>query len=217
MSTSKLTLFDGALRILGQPFLSSLTEDREARHYLDKAWDENAIDNCLEEGNWNFATRASKIEYDSSVTPDFGFNRAFNKPSDWMKTIELTSDEFFMASMTDSQYADEREFWFASIDTIYVRYVSNDSEYGNDLSLWPQSFIRFFELYLADAISHRVVQDKTERETIKDKLEKAMINAKSKDAVNEGVKFHAPGSWTDSRRSPLSRRRDRGSRSRLTG
>ena len=80
--TSKLTLFNGALRLLGERRLASLTEDRPARRYLDDAWDDGLVDDALEQGFWNFATRTVQMTASTSVEPEFGYRYAFQKPDD---------------------------------------------------------------------------------------------------------------------------------------
>lgn len=217
MSTSQLTLYNGALRVLGQPKLASLAESVENRRVLDSVWDENARDFALEQGNWNFAIRTVKIEYNSSIDPDFGHTRGFDKPSDWIRTVQLSADEFFTAPMVNSDFSDEQSYIFASIDTIYMRFVSSDDSYGYDLSLWPQSFVRYFEHYMAAEIAGTVFNDQAVVQKFVDNRDDFLTKAKSKDALNEGIKFPPETGWVRARRSRLSRRSDLGSRSRLTG
>lgn len=217
MATGKESLFNGALAICGQTKLDSLTEAREARYDLDDAYDEDAIDHCLEEANWNFATRTIESNYDTSVSdPGFGFSRAFSKPTDWLKTVEISADEYFSNTLTNHDFVDEQGYWWCDLDTIYVRYVSNDSSYGADFSLWPQSFVRYFESYLALKISPKIFQSEGDLKRIAGIHETAKRDAKSKDAMNEGVKFHAPGGWANARRGG-GRRGDRGNRNKLIG
>ena len=217
MSTSQITLYNGALRVLGQPKLSTLSDDVEHRYLLDGVWDENAREYVLEQGNWNFATRSIKSEYDSSVSePDFGFQKAFSKPTDWLKTVQLASDEYFQCPLPDDGFSDEQGYWWSDLETLYIRYISNDSSYGYDLSLWPQAFCRYVECYLALQIAPRVLQTSTEVEKIEKKLKVLHIDALSKDALNEGTKRWPGGSWTRARRSKTSFG-DMGSRRRLTG
>lgn len=187
----------------------------ENRYLLDGVWDEDARDYCLEQGDWNFAARTQKIEYDSSIDPDFGFQRAFAKPSDWKKTTLIASDEYFHHRLTNEEYVDEQGYWFSDFDELYVKYVSNDAQYGYDLTLWPQTFVEFVEHYMAWKIAPILFQDTNDVKDIMERMEKVLVNAKSKDARNEGAKFHPPGSWVRARRS--GGLRDRGSRSNLTG
>jgi|1_EtaG_2_1085319.scaffolds.fasta_scaffold42469_1 hypothetical protein len=215
-TTSKSTLYDGALFLLEQPSLASVTEDKEARHVLDHFYeDKDAKTDCLEMGNWNFATRTLKLDYNSDIDPDFGLKRAFTKPTDWIRTTEISSDEFFSHPMTDHQYKDEQGYWFADIDEIYVRFVSNGSSYGFDFSLWPKSFEAMVEHYLAWKISPRVNPKKLK--DIEKAFKAARKNALSKDALQEGVKFPPETGWQSSRRQSRPSRRDGGSRSSFTG
>src|SRR5258708_823139 len=121
--TDKLSLYNGALtEFLGERKLANLTENREPRRVLDEIWDGGALRYCLEQGLWNFAMRTIQLTYSPSVEPDFGFRYAFDKPTDWVRTAALCVDEFFRCPLL--QYNDEAGFWFADIDTIYVRYIS---------------------------------------------------------------------------------------------
>lgn len=213
--TSQLTLYNGALGIVGQARLSALTEDTENRRILDEIWNEGAVKACLEQGMWNFAMRSVRVDADDDVTPSFGFQMAFSKPSDWVRTYQLASDEYFHAPLVDVDYVDEGEYWYSDTDPIYVRYVSNASAFGADLSLWPQSFVLYFQYYLAVRIAPRVKQDMQEVKAIMEAQKRALVDARSKDAMNEGAKFAPIGSWARSRRGRQSH--DRGSRSRLIG
>jgi hypothetical protein len=121
---TKLTLYNDALLLCGERFLASLTEEREPRRLLDRAWDGGAVRACLEMGQWGFAMRTIQLDYDSGIQPDFGYARAFVKPTDWVLTSGLCSDEFFRSPLT--RYTDEAGYWYSDLDTIYVRYVSDD-------------------------------------------------------------------------------------------
>lgn len=216
MATSALTIYNNTLILLGQPTLSALTDSVENRRLLDKIWDENARDHCLEQGLWNFAMRTSEINYDSSVTsPDFGFQYAFSKPSDWIRTVDFASDEYFRNPLTHLDYVDEQGYWWADYTVLYLRYISNDTSYGYDLSLWPQSFVRYVEAYLAEMIAPRLSVSEDKLITLMKITQKRLVDARSKDALNEGAKFFPVGNWVRARRGG-SRFSDRGVRNRLT-
>jgi len=214
MATSKLKLYNAALRMCGERRLASLTEDREPRRLLDDAWDENIEDECLEAGQWKFAMRTVKIDYDTSISPDFGLRRAFEKPSDWVVTSALCSDEYFDQPLL--QYVDEAGYWYADIDEIYVRYVSNDSGYGGDLSLWTNRFARYVASRLAGLIILKLTSDDDKQMSVIKLEDKYLSEAKSVDAMAEPTKFPPEGGWNMARRRGSSRR-DRGSRSSLIG
>ena len=216
MATTQLSLYNGALRLLGQTNLEDTDEAREPRYFLDDAWNDGFRNYVLEQGLWNFAMRTAKLSVDSSVDPSFGFQNGFSKPSDWVRTALLSSDEYFRSALTELDIADEQAYWFSDLTTLYVKYVSNASSYGTDLTLWPQSFVKYAEAYLALQILPRIHQSTAKLEDVQKTVRRLLDDARAKDAMNEGAGFRPEGSWTRARRGGASRR-DRGSRGALTG
>jgi hypothetical protein len=194
VATSKLLLFNSAILLLGERQLASITENREPRRVLDMVWDTGALDFVLEQGMWNFAMRSIEIEYSPSVVPPFGYARAFDKPEDWIRTAALCQDEFFREPL--NSYNDEAGFIFASLDTIYMRYVSNHTSYGGDLSLWPQTFVKYVAAYLAYIAGPRLT---TSKKVTDKEVEAALLEAQSKDAMGEATAFPPRGSWVRAR------------------
>ncbi len=216
--TTKLTIYNGCLQILGERKLASLDDPvdddtPQSQIELDTAWDNGARDFCLEQALWNFATRSQEITYDPDITPAFGLQRVFEKPSDWIRTAALCSDEKFTSTVLD--YRDEGPYWFSDLDTIYVKYISNDSSYGYDLSLWPQTFVKFVSAYLAMETCERITQNRVKRIDLEVKYMERLNNATSKDAFNQANQRPALGAWARSRGG--GRNRDGGSRGQLTG
>lgn len=214
---SKLLAFNAALLLCGERKLASLTENREPRRLLDDVWDGGAVKTCLESGFWNFGTRAIKIEFDPSVASDFGFTRAFAKPSDWVRTSVVSASEYFQPPFKGHQFSDEAGFWWADADTLYVKMVSDGADYGGDLGSWPESFARYFETYLASRIAPKITRSAEIIAKIDGDLKRLLKSAAAKDAMNEGASFPPEGSWNRARRGRHSGRRDGGSRSQLIG
>jgi hypothetical protein len=190
----QLSLYNGALLICGERFLASLTEEVEPRRLLDRVWSSGGgVKTCLEMGQWNFAMRTVQIDYDPSVEPTFGYNRAFPKPSDWVLTSALCADEFMREPLT--RYRDEAGYWYSDLDTLYVSYVSSDLNYGLDMNKWPESFREYVEHFFASKIIKKLSNsEEAEAEILKltkDKLK----TAKSRAAMAEPTSFPARGSW----------------------
>jgi hypothetical protein len=205
-------LYNGALLVAGERFIASLSVQEEPRRLLDQVWT-GAIKYCLEQGQWHFAMRTIQIDYDSSIEPDFGYRRAFVKPDDWVNTSGLCSDEYFTAPLT--RYIDEAGYWYADLDTLYVRYVSNDSLYGMDLNKWPETFREYVEAYLASRILLKIANSEDKAEKAGKLAEKRLMVAKNKAAMAEPTSFPARGSWSSARnRFP---RRDGGGGGSLIG
>ncbi len=216
--TTRLELYNSALLICGERFLSSLVEDREPRHLLDHVWDNDGVKHCLESGQWRFAMRAVRLDYDTAIEPEFGYRRAFEKPTDWCATAAVCSDEYYNTPLT--QYVEETGYWFADLDELYVRYVSNDSSFGGDLSKWPAKFADFVATYFASKIILKLTSDEKKREQIlhptQGLLVRARKEAKSHDAMAGPTTFPATGAWVTARRAGFVRR-DRGGRGSLIG
>jgi hypothetical protein len=205
--TTQLTLYNDALLLCGERFLVSLAEEREPRRLLDQAWSSNAVKTCLEEGQWFFAMRTIQIDYDTAVEPSFGYNRAFQKPIDWAVTCGLCSDEFFRTPLT--QYTDEAGYWYATLDTIYVRYVSSDVTYGLDMNKWPETFRELVAAHLATKIVLKITNDENKLRVLEQIKKDCLLKAKNASAMAGPSLTPAQGNWSRAR-TRFSGRFDRG-------
>lgn len=213
--TGKLQVWNGALTALGSDRLSDTGDPVEAGRELTAVWDQVRAE-CIAAGSWNFSMETVQIDADTGVTPAFGFTEVFAKPSDWVRTIAVSLDERFATPLL--QYYDDDNFWSADSTPIYVRYVSDDTGLGYDLTRWPANFTRFVELELAARVGPRLTQNAALVEKIEDRRDKARKRALNVDAMNEAQpKFLPPGNWTVARWGSGGGRRDRGSRGSLTG
>lgn len=210
---SKLSLYNGALRELGEGKLASLSENREPRRVLDSMWDSDAVKTCLAAGQWNFATNSIELSYSPSVTPAFGLTYAFDKPANWVRTVAMCSDERFTSPLR--HYQDEGAYWYADLDTLYVRYVDSGTSFGLDYSKWPANFTRYVETWLAARICMPLTQNQGKRDGLEQLAEVWLVKAKSTDAMDEATKFMPTSSWTRARTGRGNR--ERGIRSRLIG
>ena len=121
-----------------------------------------------------------------------------DKPDDWLRTDALSADQYARIPLLD--YDDRADFWLADIDTIYVRYISNDAQYGLDLGRWPESFTRYVEFVLACETCEQIVTSDSKLEGLEKRRDKAFSKASSTDAMNEpAVKFMPPGRLVSSR------------------
>ena len=211
--TTKQELYTGALYALGSRKVLT-TENVEARRALDDVYD-GVLATCLEAGSWNFAMETVELAADTGVTPNFGYTKVFAKPSDWVRTHAISGDEYLHFPLM--QYYDDSNFWSADVTPIYVRYVSDDTGLGLDLTRWTQAFTRYVELELAERVCMRLTQDKGLWEQLKKDRDQARKRALNRDGMDESQpKFKPAGSWTESRygRSGWG---DRGNRGSFTG
>jgi hypothetical protein len=197
VAASKLSIYNGALtRFLGERKLSSLTESREPRRALDDVWDQGGVKTCLQMAQWNFAINSAQLDYDPSISPPFGYRRAFAKPDDFVRTAGVCQDEYFHFPLT--QYQDNSGYWLCDLDTIWVRYVSDDDNFGMDFSKWPPNFTRYVEGYFASQIAAGIATDQAKALTTRD-VEKLLLAAKATDSAEEPVGRVPAGSWSRAR------------------
>lgn len=203
MST-KLSIYNGALRILGER-KTTLTENREPRRLLDDVWDDDGVRKCLQMGQWNFAIRSAQMDYDSGIEPPFGYRRVFSKPDDFVRTVGVCSDEFFKCPLVE--YQDNNSYWLADLDAIFVRYVSDDDDYGYDFSKWPPNFTSFVEAWFAQQIAPRITGSEQARALTQRDVDKLLRAAKATDSMEEPPGFQPAGSWTRARHGSAGRDR----------
>lgn len=202
----KLALYNEALRIIGSRKLASLTENRKPRHLLDDAWGGDiAVIRCLERADWNFATRSVEMAYDPGIEPSFGFRRAYAKPDDFVRLTTMSANEYMRDPMTHDDYLDEAGYWLCDLDTLYLRFVSSGNDFGLNSGGWPQSFKQLLAAYLAEEIAEPITNSTAHVRKARAIAKDALTLAKSRDAMDEGVKFPPQGSWVRSRGSSARR------------
>ncbi len=212
---SKLSIYNGALSILGERKLASETENREPRYKLDDVWDNDFIDRVLHMGQWNFAKRTVELQASPSTTPSFGYQYAFDKPADFLRTIAVCHDEYMNIPIT--RYSDEASWIFTDSEQIYLAYVSNDDQWGSDLTLWPPNFTEMVEHYLAHKVGPRITGlDINDKQLLRD-YKMWLMEAKATDAMESPAAFPPKGAWARSRQGFRGGKRDRGNRSQLIG
>ncbi len=204
---TKLGIYSAALIEVGDRPLGSLTEKGEPRRIVDEVY-ASVVAECLEAGSWNFATETVKVAADTGVTPDFGYTEVFAKPTDWVMTTHISEDENFVSPLL--HYFDDVNYWSANTSPLYVRYVSNDTGMGNELTRWPQRFTRYVELEISSRICKRIGGSDIDKQRIDMARDKAKRSALARDSMNEPQpKFAPAGSWTAARGGSRGRRGDR--------
>lgn len=216
--TTRLLLYNKALQMAGEREISTLSDSVESRRLLDNIYNSGGIDECLSEGQWSFAMRTIQSDYDTSITPTFGPLRAHTIPSDFIILSAFCSDAYFNTPIR--QYWAEAGNWYCDVDTVYIRYVSNDSSYGGNLGSWPAAFTEYAAAHFAVGIALKLGNPERFKMLTDDRnpkgLNKLKLQAKSRDAMNSPEGHLRSGSWTSSRTAGGGHW-DGGSYSNLTG
>ena len=161
------------------------------RRLIDEAY-EPAIDYLLEQGLWNFGSRTVAIEAETDVEPAFGYSYTFEKPDDYVRIIRI-SDNGTMWPTLDL-YEEEGNYWHANVDPLYLQYVSSGASYGRNTSLWPASFKKALEAYLAlEVAPHAPRMSGRAIEYLQDHYRRCLRDARGKDAINQSNERPPPG------------------------
>lgn len=210
----KLSVYNDINLVLGQRKLATLAESRPSRRRLDTWWDGGGVRECLEAGYWNHAIRTVSLTYSPSVSPEFGYTFAFDKPEDWVKTFIVSDDPAFANLRFD--YDDKGTYILANVETIYLQYVSDDDAWGMDLSLWGSKFKDYVVQSGASKVCIATTGSIDRKAEIDKDMAKALNVARSIDAMNQPTKQVPSGSWSRSRRGGNSND-DRGNPGQLIG
>ena len=213
MAISQLSLYNEALRLLGERSLLSLTEERVSRRVMDNIWNDGIVNYCLEAGPWKFALRAVEIPKLDTVTPVFGYTYAFDKPADWLRTAGISGEETMQTPLLD--YAEEVGYWFANVNPLYARYVSNDANYGSLFSRWPPTFAKYVAAIMAFEAAPTLAPEKAVIDRVYATITQRLKLARSADALGGPTSYLPTGSWTRARLGGNGN--DRGNRGSLIG
>lgn len=197
MATNRLSVYQQVCIELGETRLSGLSEQRKSRFLLDEVFDD-VVQECLEAGQWNFAERTVQLDYEPDVETQFGYRYVFFHPEDWVRTTGVGSGPYIDDCPLD-RYQDDQKNWYSDITPIYVRYVSNDTDWGMNLGAWPASFTRFVVLALASRICEAVTQNASKGELLLNLLKRGKRDAMAKDAMRDASRRPAPGNLVMSR------------------
>ncbi len=150
--TSKLIVFNEALRMLGAHPLANLTTANVALAELNGAFD-HAVEYVLSRRDWNFARRRDTL----TSTPDTSFppyTHRFTRPTDYLRKCWLkadASDEFQIAHA-------EAGVAIYAFDTIAVIEYVSDATDNYDPVNWPPQFTQCMAIYLAILVGPKVAR-----------------------------------------------------------
>lgn len=189
--SSRLALYNGALRLCRQRKLAALTDAVESRRLLDDEY-ASVLRWAAEQGNWNHSSVSVAIEASVDVQPSFGFTYAVAKPTDWVNTISIGANGDFNPPFGANEFIDEGAYWNCNVDPLYVRYVSDNTVAGLDLSLWPATYELFVQHELAFRIApHLTSMGEAAMKELERKRDATMRDARSFTAMN-GPPMRAP-------------------------
>lgn len=210
MAVTKTTLYRDAIMLLKQDAVDvTVTDDNAFVNNLDLVYD-RALAFCLIKGDWNFATRTVSIEASDDLDSGFGYSNVIEKPDDYAgRIVAISGNELFDPQL--DRYDEDGGLQgniFCDADPLYLRYISNGTDYGLNLSIWPATFERFVEYELAWRIAPQLTSwSAAEREEFRKERNRVLREAQANDARNQGAKPTPQGRLVQARGWPSTRSR----------
>tara|TARA_R110002072_G_scaffold266030_1_gene424907 strand:+ start:9156 stop:10337 length:1182 start_codon:yes stop_codon:yes gene_type:complete len=188
-------VYNDALLIMGLDEITSNTDDSNRRAKMDRALDVGLVADMLEDTGWQFGQISTRIQYDPSAEPAWGYQRAIPKPTDLHRIDGLYTDEYMRTPL--KRYVDETHYWFTDNDEIFLTYISTDYLVNPDN--WPTFFKRLIAARIAKDTAPSLRQEGADVQNAMVIYEEREASAKSNDAMNSPPRILAQGSWTRAR------------------
>lgn len=202
MGTTKLQLYKRAIELCEQTPIAALTDTTEARRRCDTHYDD-VLSWMVEQAFWRCAMRTIEITENTGVAPAFAFEYAHDLPSDFVKRYVISASEFLDPPLDDQSHANsfliEGGYIWANVTPIYMRYSSNGTSYGLDLTAWTEGMANAAASELAARIAPTVTGSS---ETAQELHERAMLlagKAATFDAMQQTTQTTREGRWTKNR------------------
>lgn len=194
---SKLTVFNDALGLLGQPLLESDDQAGEDGETLRGHWD-SAIKIAHEKTAWDFAKTRAQLARQSDV-PVSGYQFYYSLPANARRILWYTQTGSDLDRLID--YEGETGRIATDAQAVYCVYVSDDSL--TQLGDWSESFAYYVATELAFKAAPKINQ--SAMESIAKERKKALSDAIGLDATQGPPKRRPMGSWAKAARTGYSR------------
>lgn len=188
--TSKLKLYNKALRNIGDTRLANLNENRKPRLELDSVYDD-ALTEFLNKGLWHYAIRTRHATPDTGIEPGFGPEHAYPAPDDFVRLVAFCTDEELSNEDLTRRY--ERGIFYSHHSEIYISYISNDAEYGLNLGAMGELAAEYVGANLAMKTSLPIKGDHGDRVGLEAFATRTLFRALVREAMDERPKFKPVG------------------------
>lgn len=185
---SEVDICNMALRRIGAERISSLADTTKRAKLCNEAY-ALVRDRMLESHPWNFALK--RVELAATVnTPEFGFDKEFQLPNDFLRFVEYEDYEKYQLDFTiedDKLLCNE-----VSLKILYLTQETNTTKYS-------PGFVAALALELSVELAYTLVQSNTLKSEIKDEARRSLANARLYDAQGNSPKRFLTNEWTDLR------------------
>ena len=200
-----LPIYNDAAQILGKPHFAGVSDSSVLKVMFDVARNARLVEAMLEETNWNWPTASAKLEQNSRIEPQWGYQHAHQKPEDLHRLDGIFRDEMMQTPL--KLYQDEGLNIYTNCTEIYVKYIS--AIYLHNIAKWPAHFRRLVAARLAYDVRSdpRCGLDAQKRAEVKDEYQERRDASLNIDTMQSPPIVISQGSWAGSRYRGMDRNR----------
>lgn len=189
--TTQLLVTNEALRVLGEPSITSTSDTTERGLIMAEIFPQ-AAKYAFEQSDWLFANIRVALAL-SATAPVWGYRNAFQLPADCYRVLAISRTGYEHDNVVE--YRVEQGHIITDEDAIYLRYLS--SNYLTAMGAWPQYFCDYVSAEMAVRGCPRLNKDAAER--CEKNLKVRSKLAFSADGVNEPPARRQPGYFATAR------------------
>lgn len=179
-----------ALDELGEAAITALDEGSPVANLCQRNY-APARDQVLRSHPWNFAVTRRRLAR-LSAAPAFGFAYAYQRPTNWLRTISVHGS----AAGTDAPpYRMEGDRLLSDAAEIYLRYIARTE----DPNQYDPLFVDALAMRIAARLAKAITQSTGEKERIEALYRDALRKARAVDGVEDFAEQPPDGSWLAAR------------------
>lgn len=191
-----LQIYNDALLILGfgHQKLTEGASDSKFRTILDTVVDSGLVESMLEDIGWFWAQSSTKISYNPSIDPAWGYRYAFDLPSNMRRLDGVFADDYMRHPI--KFYEQENSVIYADYQELYLKFVSDD--FITTPATWPALFRRLIGARLAKDAAPSF-QGQVDWQRVEQTFMSRESEAKSADVMASPPRVLSAGSWVGGR------------------
>lgn len=186
---------NSALVKIGASTIVSLTEINNKNARLCNEQYEKKRDELLRLHPWNFAIKRQKLAQ-VATDPNFGFQNAYQLPSDWIRTVEVFDTE---TGRGVSEYSLEGQKILSDWPDLWLLYVSRIT----DVNEMTPDFREALAWFIGRDLAIPIAQSNSIFQLAGVEFRRALARAKSTDGIEDFPERFPETSWTVIRRGGL--------------
>lgn len=185
---SKTSICNKALIKLGVDPVINIDTDTSPQATRCKATYDDSLEEVLRVHNWNFAIFRQSLNQDTSITPAYGYTKAFVLPT-VPKLIRIIEEK------NNIDYKIENNLLLTNESSVSIRFVGRET----DPNKYDSLFVEILALRIAVEIGFKLTGNASLIQLLEQKYQLELSNARSRDFQEDNQKPLRVSSFNQSR------------------